>query len=385
MDLAATAGVGEHQAREATAVGVRRLPAANAETIGAGTVLLSVLISLLGASWDIQWHTDVGPDTFFTLPHLFLYAGSAGAGFASLAMVLRATNAQRAGRPLDTIAGGPLVRIFGGIFTAPIGYVVCGTGAALFLIYGLLDLSWHSIYGFDVVLNSPPHTALFLSNTITSTGALIVFAAASERLWGALGLAATTAIFMTGLPLLAAAARPLPLPNAILLVTVFLTTLLLVSVAGAMRRPYAAIVLAVALGVLQGILWAFTPWATEGYASMVGLPLRDGLRAHPPGVPAGIPLFMLLAAVLVDALRWYSRRTHPVPRWLAPAMGAGAGLVLAVTLLGQAVLVGTAQSRPSVGTLLTAAVGGLIAGALAGFLGRRFALLLNPPTESAAR
>lgn len=379
MDLAATAGLGEHRTKDTTSVGVLRIP--SAETWGAGAVLLSVVVSLIGASWDIQWHSDVGPDTFFTLPHLFLYAGSAGAGVGSLAMVLRATAAQRAGRQIRALGGGPLVRIFGGIFTAPIGYVVCGIGAALFLVYGLLDLSWHSIYGFDVVLNSPPHTALFLSNCITLTGAVIVFAA-SDRLWGAVGLATTAAIFMTVLPLLASAARPLPLPNAVLMVTVFFMTLLLVSAAGAMRRPAAAVMIAVALGIVQGALWAFTPWATEAYAGMVGLPLRDGLPAHPPGVPARIPIFMLLAAVLVDAVRWYSRRTHPVPRWLAPAMGAGAGLVLAVTLLAQPVLLGITHLRPSAGTLVTVAVGGVIAGALAGFLGRRCALLLRPPTGS---
>jgi hypothetical protein len=31
------------------------------------------------------------------------------------------------------------------VFHAPLGYLISGTGATLFLLYGLLDLWWHSI------------------------------------------------------------------------------------------------------------------------------------------------------------------------------------------------------------------------------------------------
>src|SRR5205807_2467097 len=76
--------------------------------------------------------------------------------------------------------GGTPVRVFGGVFTAPLGYLISGIGAASFLLYGLLDLAWHSIYGFDAVLNTPSHVALFLSITITMIGSVIVFAAARD-------------------------------------------------------------------------------------------------------------------------------------------------------------------------------------------------------------
>ena len=54
-------------------------------------MLAGTLISLSGLTWDIDWHLDVGPDSFFTLPHLFIYSGGAIAGLTSLVMVLRAT------------------------------------------------------------------------------------------------------------------------------------------------------------------------------------------------------------------------------------------------------------------------------------------------------
>src|ERR1700687_1056309 len=76
------------------------LDAAAAGPVGAWTISLGAAISPAGLSWDVEWHRDVGPDTFFTLPHLALYSGSALAGIASLVMVLLSTSAQRAGRPV---------------------------------------------------------------------------------------------------------------------------------------------------------------------------------------------------------------------------------------------------------------------------------------------
>ncbi|MFC7614941.1 hypothetical protein ACFQV2_16880 [Actinokineospora soli] len=151
--------------------------------VPAATLMGATLLSLVGSTWDIQWHSDVGPDTFFTVPHLLLYAGAALAGFVSLAVVLATTAAQRAGRPVDPTVGGRPIRIFGGVFTAPIGYVVSGTGAALFLLYGLWDLWWHSLYGFDAVIDSPPHIGLLLGDMITSIGLIIVFAAGKANRW----------------------------------------------------------------------------------------------------------------------------------------------------------------------------------------------------------
>src|SRR5258707_4372001 len=158
--------------------------AAIAGPAGAYAVLLGAAISTVGISWDVEWHRDVGPDTFFTLPHLVLYSGSALAGIASLAMVLLSTSMQRAGRAVPPWMGGTPVRVFGGIFTAPLGYPVFVISAASFLIYLLLDLVWHSIYGFDAVLSTPSHVALFLSISITMIGTAIVFAPRAEPPWG---------------------------------------------------------------------------------------------------------------------------------------------------------------------------------------------------------
>ncbi|QIS11633.1 hypothetical protein [Nocardia arthritidis] len=371
MDIAAHPG---GVARPRSAVAALRI---DAERAGALTVLLGTVVSLIGLSWDVQWHNDVGPDTFFTLPHLFLYSGSAIAGFASLAMVLRATAAQRADRDITGFRGGVPVRVFGGMFTAPLGYMVAGAGAASFLLYGLLDLAWHSIYGFDAVLNSPPHIALFLSMSITMAGSLIIFASAREQLWGRTGFVLAVPILMTFTPITVLAFAALPLPvDPRTLGTIFFVVLLLILSAGVLRLPYGAVLVAVALGAMQGVLWWFSPWAARVYADWVGLPLRDGLVAHPPSIPSAIPVCLIIAAVVVDGIRWQALRRGWPTRWLPALMGAVGGLVIGVTFPMQHVLLWH-LATPSVSRLVTIGVWGIAIGALAGFLGQRIALLLR--------
>ena len=78
--------------------------------VPAWILLLGSASTFVGLAWDLQWHNDVGPDTFYTLPHLFIYAGAAVSGLVSLAVVLAATGAVRSGRTVDTAVGGRRLR-----------------------------------------------------------------------------------------------------------------------------------------------------------------------------------------------------------------------------------------------------------------------------------
>ena len=139
--------------------------------LGALGLLLSAFSGFLGGVWDIQWHEDVGPDTFFTAPHLLLYLGAAGAGLTSLAVTLVSTWWVRHGADPDPA----LVPLLRRTLWAPLGFVVAGSGALVFLFFGLFDLWWHTVYGFDAVLHSPPHTGLGLGDLITLSGGVMVF------------------------------------------------------------------------------------------------------------------------------------------------------------------------------------------------------------------
>ncbi|MEU0871838.1 hypothetical protein [Nocardia brasiliensis] len=347
---------------------------------GAWGVLAGTAVTLVGLSWDIQWHNDVGPDTFFTLPHLLLYSGSAISGFVSLAMVFLATAAQRAGRPVPRLGGTP-VRVFGSTLTAPLGYMIAGAGAALFLLYGLLDLEWHSIYGFDAVLNTPSHVALFLSITLTMIGSIIVFSAHRDHRWGRLGIVAAVPILITFAPILAQALDNLDLPvDSTILGVLFFGPLLLVLGAAVLARPGAALAIAVALGVLQGILWWFSPWAAAAYADSIGLPLRDGLGSRPPSLPAIMPMFLLLAAAGIEALFWSVRTRGFDARKIVVLAGGFAGVVVGVTFPLQLQLTHFFSGIGAGDVLISTALG-LPLGLLAGFLAGRFVRMLPTPGD----
>ena len=347
-----------------------------APRVGAWVVLLGTAITTIGLSWDIQWHVEVGPDTFFTLSHLALYSGSALSGIASLVMVLLATSAQRAGRDWPRSAGGPPVRVFGGTFAAPLGYLVSGVGAACFLLYGLLDLWWHSIYGFDAVLNTPSHVALFLSICVTMVGSIIVFASVREQRWGRAGLLIAVPILITFAPIPFNALSNAPLPvDPTLLGTMLCAPMLLIMGALVLGRG-GALGIAVVLGAMQALLWWFSPWAAQTYAAAVGLPLRDGLAPAPPLLPGLIPMFLIVAALLVEGAMWLShtRRIH-FGRLMYP-LGALSGLLVGVLLAVQFGLTDP-QVPMSVALVVTLGVIGLIVGVPAGFLGTRFAGMLR--------
>ncbi|WP_194836879.1 hypothetical protein [Nocardia sp. XZ_19_369] len=355
-----------------------------AARVGAWGVLLGTAVTLIGLSWDIQWHNDVGPDTFFTLPHLFLYSGSAISGFASLAMVFLATSAQRAGRPVPALGGTP-IRVFGSNLTAPLGYMVAGAGAALFLLYGLLDMQWHAIYGFDAVLNTPSHVALFLSITLTMIGSIMVFASHRDHRWGQVGIVLAIPIMITFAPILTQALDNLELPvDSTILGVLLFGPMLLVLGAAALARPGAAIAIAVALGSIQAALWWFSPWAAEAYASSIGLPLRDGLGSRPPSLPAIMPMFLIVAAVAVEGLFWLARTRGFDPNKIVPAAGLVTGLVVGVTFPLQLQFTHF-FARLALNDVVLSTVVAIPLGLLAGFLAGRFVRMLPAPATEVAR
>lgn len=350
--------------------------------LGAYGVLLGSIVGATGTTWDVQWHNDVGPDTFFTLPHLFLYSGSAISGIASLAMVLMVTGAQRAGEQVPRWVGGVPIRVFGGGFTAPLGFLLSGCGAASFLLYGLLDLWWHTVYGFDAVLASPPHFALFVSGTVTDLGSVVTFAAARRFGWGTAGLMAQSSLVaaMTAVPFSALFLFKFDF-NPISLGSAFIVPFVLLIVAGVVRSVAAPFGVAVIMGAVQAIFWWFSPWAAREYAAAVGLPLRDDLWGGAPAIPAMMPMFLLVFAALAAGLL-YLAKDQAWQRRSMTIIGAILGSVAGMGYLLQGALV-YRQGTETVGNYVTVGLAGLALGALAGFLAQRIALMLRVPGNDA--
>lgn len=335
--------------------------------VPASFVLGGTMISLIGLTWDIQWHTDVGPDTFFTLPHLFLYSGSAISGLASLFVVLMTTAAERRGKTVDPMVGGRAVGVFGRTFTAPVGYLISGAGAASFLLYGLWDQWWHSLYGFDAVIASPPHIGLLLSVSITMVGAVMVFSVARDERWGVYGTVGSAAVLLSFsmVTVLGLQALPRGIVNSVNVGIAFLTVMILIMAGHALSRRGGALAVAVLVAVIQAVFWWFSPWAAEVYANATGLPLRDYADGV-PALPAMIPMCLVIVAVAVELLR-------KVP---APIVGAVGGLIVTLCAPVQSVIV-YGSSFPRTSSYVVTVILGTVLGALAGLLGRRFGQMLR--------
>jgi hypothetical protein len=293
-------------------------------------MLVGVLCSFLGFAWDIQWHVDVGPDTFFTAPHLVLYSGIAVTGLVCLAVTLLTTAAARRGDPAALIGTAAAF----GSYRAPLGYLVGGFGALSFLLYGLLDQWWHSVYGFDVAIVSPPHAGLILSIFVTMLGGLLVFAGEVRRTerptpGAAVRFAAAAAILFafltpTMLDTLPWFVGPISWPGV---ATSLLYPAMLLLVASTLRLTGAATLAAALFLLLQAVSWVTIPWVTREYAEAIGLFLRD-TTANRPVVPGMLPSFLLVAALAVDGLVWAFRRNRLPVRFGVPLAGAVAALVL---------------------------------------------------------
>ncbi len=111
--------------------------------------LAGTLLSWFGSGWDVSWHRIFGRDAFWSTPHLFIYTGVALWGLAALI----ATATAMAGRPVRgrALMVGPL--------RAELGLALIGVGALVTILAGPFDNLWHSLFGRDVDIWSPPHIA----------------------------------------------------------------------------------------------------------------------------------------------------------------------------------------------------------------------------------
>jgi hypothetical protein len=300
-------------------------------------MLVGVFLSFLGFCWDIQWHADVGPDTFFTAPHLVLYSGVAIAGLTSLAMVLMTTVYAR--REVAAALGGT-VPILGGMFRGPLGYVIGGFGALFFLLYGLMDQWWHTLYGFDVTLVSPPHVGLILSIMVTMAGCLMALAwhvrtASASRLQqvlAAVGVAFAAAVLVAFIMPTLSDLLPWALFGAVSwpnLVVSALYPAAILTVISIVRRPWAGTLFGLLFTALDLLVTAIVPGITATYAASIGLFLRDTASGEAI-VPALLPTYVLAAGVAVDLLLLAGRHMGWRTTAVVPVAGAVAALVLRV-------------------------------------------------------
>jgi hypothetical protein len=271
----------------------------------AGLLLaFSVLCSRFGFAWDINWHTDVGPDTFFTLPHLFIYSGVAITGITCLVTVLYSTWTYRQGHSLFPHAS--LTSLFWGTFRAPASFIMGGFGALLFFFYGLFDELWHGIYGFDVTIQSPPHIGLILSMFINIASCIAVFTALKSRAFRLLGVTFSIGITLIAVVLnFQALGRSYTTLPEIAIALSF--TFGFIFAASLIRQVGAMFFTALTITLFQLLCWYAVPPVTELYAHSLGLFLRDYAKGHSL-MAAATPIFGLLVALVLEFILWLGRK-----------------------------------------------------------------------------
>jgi hypothetical protein len=113
-------------------------------------------VALLGAVWDVSWHRTLGRDTFWSAPHLLLYAGVSGGLVAALVGV---GTAER---------GGPGLRL--GRYTLSTWYTLALIGNAAVVLTAPVDDLWHRLYGRDVDIWSAPHLLALVASSLATIG-----------------------------------------------------------------------------------------------------------------------------------------------------------------------------------------------------------------------
>lgn len=140
-------------------------------------VLIASALTYVGVLWDISWHSTIGRDTLWSPPHLCTYASGLLVGIACGWIALKTTFAGTAEERERAVG------LWG--FRAPLGAWVCTWGAIAMLTSAPFDDWWHSAYGLDVMIISPPHTLLSLGMVAIVIGALLMAVAWQNRAAGA--------------------------------------------------------------------------------------------------------------------------------------------------------------------------------------------------------
>ncbi len=126
-------------------------------------MLLSLFLGMTGGTWDAGWHVTFLRETFWSPPHILLYAATAGSMFLGLAAVLVA-RLQR--RPI------------------PLGFAIVALGAFIVIEAAPLDEFWHRTFGRDVDVWSFPHLVALAGGMAISIGCVLALEADRRRFPG---------------------------------------------------------------------------------------------------------------------------------------------------------------------------------------------------------
>src|ERR1700751_704173 len=137
---------------------------------------LAVTSASIGGAWDVSWHRSIGRDTFWTPAHLAIQACGVIAAVICGYLILVNTFGRSEQKKEQRAAS---VNVLG--FRAPLGAFIAAWGGIAMITSAPFDNWWHSAYGLDVKIVSPPHTLLILGIRCVAFGILFLILAAMNR------------------------------------------------------------------------------------------------------------------------------------------------------------------------------------------------------------
>ena len=132
---------------------------------------LAVILVTLGGQLDVSWHRSIGRDSFFTPPHMMVYACGLLAAISCGFLLIAST--------LNPLYRDTSIRVFG--LRAPTGVFLTTWGGLVMLSSAPFDNWWHNAYGLDVQVASPPHIVLLAGTWAVAQGTLLLAAAQMNR------------------------------------------------------------------------------------------------------------------------------------------------------------------------------------------------------------
>jgi hypothetical protein len=135
--------------------------------------VFAITSSMIGAHWDVSWHSSIGRDTFWTPAHMAIYLCGVLAGISFGYLILHTSF--NTNSPLRNSS----VNVLG--FRGPLGAFVGAWGGLTMLTSAPFDNWWHNAYGLDVQIVSPPHMVLFLGVYSVVAGTLLLLAGHANR------------------------------------------------------------------------------------------------------------------------------------------------------------------------------------------------------------
>ncbi len=137
--------------------------------------LFGALISFVGTSWDIQWHSLIGRDRTLIPPHEMMLTGITIGGIAALTVIIMETIwARRSPRMAQQFTP------FAGLFSGPLGAYIVGYAALNSAVAFPLDTYWHTLYGIDVNLWAPFHIMIITGMALMAFGSVYMLASAAH-------------------------------------------------------------------------------------------------------------------------------------------------------------------------------------------------------------